>query len=267
MFILPILYVYYKIWFNFDINTLDKDIKKGTKIINEHSNITTIIKSGSGTAISTARLELYKHSYFMNLYKNAFENYTEKITEIEGYKSNKHLTEKANDDAQAAQAAQAAQETNEKEQIKGDLKDKNNVFKEKTDDISIARAERRDVENKLKDFDSKNDKKLKGLNRELYKNKFKIGDKKPAEAIENIKGDVSNLLDTKKDLRKELSELKSKENEARSAIKNIGADMKGNFISNLGKKLPDMQNPKKLGNIVNNNIGDKIGNMFDKVKI
>jgi hypothetical protein len=265
MFILPILYVYYKIWFNFDINTLDKDIKKGTKIINEHSNITTIIKSGSGTAISTARLELYKHSYFMNLYKNAFENYTEKITEIEGYKSNKHLTEKANDDARAAQAAQETNE--EKKQIMGDLKDKNNVFKEKTDDISIARAERRDVENQLKDFDSKNDKKLKGLNRELYKNKFKIGDKKPAEAIENIKGDVSNLLDTKKTLRKELSELKTKENEARSAIKNIGADMKGNFISNLGKKLPDMQNIKNLGNIVNNNIGDKIGNMFDKVKI
>jgi hypothetical protein len=44
----------------------------------------------------------------MNLYKNAFENYTEKITEIEGYKSNKHLTEKANDDAHAAQAAQEA---------------------------------------------------------------------------------------------------------------------------------------------------------------
>jgi hypothetical protein len=191
----------------------------------------------------------------MNLYKNAFENYTEKIEEIEGYKSNKHLT----DDAKAAKAAKAAQYKIKKEE----LKDKNDVFKEKTDDISIARADRRDVENKLKDFDINNDKKLKGLNRELYKNKFNIGDKKPAEAIENIKSDVGNLLDTKKDLRKELSDLKSKENEARSAIKNIGADMKSNFISNLGKKLPDMQNIKKLGNKVNNNISD----MFDKVKI
>jgi predicted nucleic acid-binding Zn-ribbon protein len=271
MFILPILYVYYKIWFNFDINTLDKDIKKGTKIINEHSNITTIIKSGSGTAISTARLELYKHSYFMNLYKNAFENYTEKITEIEDYKSNKHLTEKANDDANAAQAAQAAQETNEKEkeQIKGDLKDKNKVFKEKTDDISIARAERRDVENQLKDFDSKNDKKLKGLNRELFKNKFNIGYQKPADAIQNIKDNVGNLLDTKKDLRKELRELKTSENKAREAI-NTGVQNKINNVKDtLGKNIESIiPGVKKINKEGLMNMGkDYAKNMFDKVKI
>jgi len=265
MFILPILYVYYKIWFNFDINTLDKDIKKGTKIINEHSNITTIIKSGSGTAISTARLELYKHSYFMNLYKNAFENYTEKIEEIEDYKSNKHLTEEANDDAKAAQAAQAAQYKIKIEE----LKDKNDVFSLKTDDISIARAERRDVENKLKDFDINNDKKLKGLNRELYKNKFKIGDKKPAEAIENIKNDVGNLLDTKKDLRKELRELKTSENKAREAI-NTGVRNKINNVKDaLGKNIegiiPGVEKINKEGLM---NIGkDYAENMFDKVKI
>jgi hypothetical protein len=269
MFILPILYVYYKIWFNFDINTLDKDIKKGTKIINEHSNITTIIKSGSGTAISTARLELYKHSYFMNLYKNAFENYTEKITEIEDYKSNKHLTEKANDDANAAQAAQAAQETNEKEKIKGDLKDKNKVFKEKTDDISIARAERRDVENQLKDFDSKNDKKLKGLNRELFKNKFNIGYQKPADAIQNIKDNVGNLLDTKKDLRKELRELKTSENKAREAI-NTGVQNKINNVKDtLGKNIESIiPGVKKINKEGLMNMGkDYAKNMFDKVKI
>jgi hypothetical protein len=259
MFILPILYVYYKIWFNFDINTLDKDIKKGTKIINEHSNITTIIKSGSGTAISTARLELYKHSYFMNLYKNAFENYTEKITEIEGY--NKKLLPQ--------EQQQEPQEQQPKEELK--LKEKNKELEEKVNDSNIFREQIKSKKKELKDFNSKNDDKLRDLNKDIYKNMLKIGDKKPEDAITAIKDKKNKLLDNKEKVKKGLSELKSKENEARSAIKNIGADMKNNFISNLGNKLQDMEKIKKLGNIVNNNIGDKIGdkigNIIDKVKI
>jgi hypothetical protein len=254
MFILPILYVYYKIWFNFDINTLDKDIKKGTKIINEHSNITTIIKSGSGTAISTARLELYKHSYFMNLYKNAFENYAEKIIEIEGY--NKSLL---------------SQEQQPQEELKLKLKEKNKELTEKVNDSNIYREQIKSKKKELKDFNSNNDDTLRDFNKDIYKNMLKIGDKKPGDAIKDIKGKKNELLDKKEEIKKGLSELKSKENEARSAIKKIGADMKDNFISNLGKKLPDMQKIKKLGNIVNNNIGDKIGdkigNIIDKVKI
>ena len=103
---------------------------------------------------------------------------------------------------------------------------------------------------------------------------FKMGDKKTGDAITAINDKKNELLNKKEDIlnkkeeiKKGLSDLKLKENEARSAIKNIGTDMKDNFISNLGKKLPDMQNIKKLGNIVNNSIGDKIGNIVDKVKI
>jgi hypothetical protein len=274
MFILPILYVYYKIWFNFDINTLDKDIKKGTKIINEHSNITTIIKSGSGTAISTARLELYKHSYFMNLYKNAFENYAEKIEEIEGY--NKSLL------SQEQEPQQQEQEPKEELKLKLKLNEKNKELEEKVNDSNIFREQIKSKKKELKDFNSENDDKLRDLNKDIYKNMFKMGDKKTGDAITAIKDkkkdilDKKNeLLDKKEEIKKGLSDLKSKENEARSAIKNIGVDMKDNFISRLGKKLPDMQNIKKLGNIVNNNIGnkigdkigDKIGNIIDKVKI
>jgi hypothetical protein len=229
MFILPILYVYYKIWFNFDINTLDKDIKKGTKIINEHSNITTIIKSGSGTAISTARLVLYKHSYFMNLYKNAFENYTEKIEEIEGY--NKKLLPQE----------QQPKEQEPQEELK--LNEKNKELKEKVEDSNIYREQIKSKKKELKEINSKNDDTLRDLNKDIYKDMFKMGDKKTGDAITAIK-------DKKKEIKKGLSDLKSKENEARSAIKNIGADMKDNFISRLGNKLPDMQNIKKLGNII-----------------
>ena len=89
---MSVLYAYYKIWFNFDINTLHKDAKKDTKIISEHSNSSTIFKYSTGADISRKRLELYQHSYFMNLYENAYENYVEKIAEIEGYNASKNLT-------------------------------------------------------------------------------------------------------------------------------------------------------------------------------
>jgi hypothetical protein len=268
MFILPILYVYYKIWFNFDINTLDKDVKKGTKIINEHSNITTIIKSGSGTAISTARLELYKHSYFMNLYKNAFENYTEKITEIEGY--NKSLLPQEQQPQEQQPQEQQPNEQQPNEQLKLKLNEKNKELKEKVNDSNIFREQIKSKKKELKEFNSENDDRLRDLNKDIYKNMFKMGDKKTGDAIKAIK-DKKELLNKKEEIKKGLSELKSKENEARSAIKNIGADMKNNFISNLGNKLQDMEKIKKLGNIVNNNIGNKIGNkignIIDKVKI
>jgi chromosome segregation ATPase len=190
----------------------------------------------------------------MNLYKNAFENYAEKIEEIEGY--NKSLL---------------SQEQQPKEELKLKLKEKNKELEEKVNDSNIYREQIKSKKKELKDFNSENDDNLRDLNKDIYKNMFKMGDKKPEDAIKDIKGKKNELLNKKDEIKKGLSDLKSKENEARSAIKNIGADMKNNFISNLGNKLQDMEKIKKLGNIVNNNIGDKIGdkigNIIDKVKI
>jgi chromosome segregation ATPase len=197
----------------------------------------------------------------MNLYKNAFENYTEKITEIEGY--NKKLLPQEQQPQEELKL-----KLNEK---KEELNKKNKELEEKVNDSNIYREQIKSKKKDLKDFNSNNDDKLRELNKDIYKNMLKIGDKKTGDAITAIKGKKKELLDNKEKIKKGLSELKSKENEARSAIKNIGADMKNNFISNLGNKLQDMEKIKKLGNIVNNNIGDKIGdkigNIIDKVKI
>ena len=234
-----ILYAYYKIWFNFDINTLHKDAKKDAKIISEHSNSSTIfksgvLKSGVGAAISMARLELYQHSYFMNLYENAYENYVEKIAEIESYKANKHLLDSSTtNDSEAAEAAEAAK-------AEAELKNINKEFEEKVDNVNIAKSERRKVEKKLLDFDSENDRTLKDTNMELYKDKLaKRIDKSNLndEEINKIKTRRQDILDTKKDLRQQVSKLKTSENEARSAIKRplINTNIEGLMNSGVDK--------------------------------
>ena len=255
-----ILYAYYKIWFNFDINTLHKDAKKDAKIISEHSNSSTIFKSGVlkygvGAAISKARLDLYQHSYFMNLYENAYENYVEKIAEIESYKANKHLRDPSttNDsDAAAAEAAEAAEAAKAAEVAKAEaeLKNINKEFEEKVDNVNIAKSERRKVEKKLLDFDSENDRTLKDTNMELYKDKLaKRIDKSNLndEEINKIKKRQKDILDTKNDLRQQVSKLKTSENKARSAIK------------------PPLINTNIEG-LMNSGV-DKAKGMFDNIKI
>ena len=252
-----ILYAYYKIWFNFDINTLHKDAKKDAKIISEHSNSSTIfksgvLKSGVGAAISMARLDLYQHSYFMNLYENAYENYVEKIAEIESYKANKHLRDSSTTNDSEAAAAEAAEAAKAAEVAKAEteLKNKNKVFEEKVDNVNIAKSERRKVEKKLLDFDSENDRTLKDTNMELYKDKLaKRIDKSNLndEEINKIKKRQKDILDTKNDLRQQVSKLKTSENKARSAIK------------------PPLINTNIEG-LMNSGV-DKAKGMFDNIKI
>jgi membrane-associated HD superfamily phosphohydrolase len=250
-----ILYAYYKIWFNFDINTLHKDAKKDAKIISEHSNSSTIfksgvLKSGVGAAISMARLDLYQHSYFMNLYENAYENYVEKIAEIESYKANKHLRDSSTtNDSEAAAEAEAAEVA--KAKAEAELKNKNKEFEEKVDNVNIAKSERRKVEKKLLDFDSENDRTLKDTNMELYKDKLaKRIDKSNLndEEINKIKKRQKDILDTKKDLRQQVSKLKTSENEARRAIK------------------PPLINTNNIEGLMNSGV-DKAKGMFDNIKI
>lgn len=236
---MSILYAYYKIWFNFDINTLHKDAKKDAKIINEHSDSTTIFKSGAlkfgvGATISKARLELYKYSYFMNLYENAYENYVEKIAEIEKY--NKNLDDTDSDLSTRKEEEQA----NEKKK----LTNKKEEFGEKVDKANIARAERRDAERELSDFDRKNDKTLKDIN--LDRITGNLGDN---DIGNNKKIKRNEILEEKRELRKNIRELKTAEDSARNAIKG------------LQNKIPTMDK------INMNKSVDTVKNAFDNIKI
>ena len=90
IYVIILLYIYYKLWFNFDVDMLiiDKN-DKNVKIINEHKNINTIVKTDDiydAVEIVSQRLKLYKYKYFIDLYEKADTYYSTK----EKYLSNQN---------------------------------------------------------------------------------------------------------------------------------------------------------------------------------
>jgi len=260
--ILSIMYIYYKIWFDFDINTLDKDVKSKTNIINEHSNSTTILKTGvlktgTGTAISTARLELYKHSYFKNLYEGAYKNYKEKIEEILTYKINKNRLLPDDDNAGAGAGAKIAGTTEELETYKQGKKKKIEEKGKKIDDANIARYDRRAAEQKLRDFNIENDKDLRGYNKEILQNAF---NKEETGGIDEIINTKEDLLDRKSKLKKKIRELKTEEKTKRG-------DVNPFEITTLKGANDGIDSIKsKLGDGLNKSV-DLTSGIFDRIKM
>lgn len=267
------MYIYYKIWFDFDINTLDKDVKSKTNIINEHSNSTTILKtgvlkSGTGTAISTARLELYKHSYFKNLYEGAYKNYKEKIEEILTYKINKNRL--LPDDDNAGAGAKIAGTTEELETYKQGKEKKIEEKGKKIDDANIARYDRRAAEQELRDFNIKNDKDLRGYNKDLLKEE--AGGPGGIDEIINTRKD---LLDRKSNLKKKIRELKTEEKTKRgdvnpfenTALKGTkdGIDSIKSTLGDRFGKITGVKNINKEG-LVNKSV-DFTNGIFDRIKM
>ena len=79
IYVIILLYIYYKLWFSFDVDMLKID--KDVKIINEHKNINTIVKTDDiydAVEIVSQRLNLYKYKYFINLYDKADTYYSTK---------------------------------------------------------------------------------------------------------------------------------------------------------------------------------------------
>jgi hypothetical protein len=265
--ILSIMYIYYKIWFDFDINTLDKDVKSKTNIINEHSNSTTILKTGvlktgTGTAISTARLELYKHSYFKNLYEGAYKNYKEKIEEILTYKINKNrlLPDDDNAGAGAGSGAKIAGTTEELETYNQGKKKKIEEKGKKIDDANIARYDRRAAEQKLRDFNIENDKDLRGYNKDILQNTFNKEETGGPGGIDEIINTRKDLLDRKGNLKKKIRELKTEEKTKRG-------DVNPFEITTLKGANDGIDSIKsKLGNGLNKSV-DLTSGIFDRIKM
>ena len=265
--ILSIMYIYYKIWFDFDINTLDKAVKSKTNIINEHSNSTTILKTGvlktgTGTAISTARLELYKHSYFKNLYEGAYKNYKEKIEEILTYKINKNrlLPDDDNAGAGAGSGAKIAGTTEELETYKQGKKKKIEEKGKKIDDANIARYDRRAAEQKLRDFNIENDKDLRGYNKDILQNTFNKEETGGPGGIDEIINTRKDLLDRKGNLKKKIRELKTEEKTKRG-------DVNPFEITTLKGANDGIDSIKsKLGDGLNKSV-DYTSGIFDRIKM
>ena len=266
--ILSIMYIYYKIWFDFDINTLDKDVKSKTNIINEHSNSTTILKTGvlktgTGTAISTARLELYKHSYFKNLYEGAYKNYKEKIEEILTYKINKNRL--LPDDDNAGAGAKIAGTTEELETYKQGKKKKIEEKGKKIDDANIARYDRRAAEQELRDFNIENDKDLRGYNKDILETR----------GIDEIINTKEDLLNKKGNLKKKIRELKTEEKTKRGDVNpfeittlkgaNDGIDSIKSALGDRFGKITGVKNINKEG-LANKSV-DYTKGIFDRIKM
>ena len=284
--ILSIMYIYYKIWFDFDINTLDKDVKSKTNIINEHSNSTTILKTGvlktgTGTAISTARLELYKHSYFKNLYEGAYKNYKEKIDEILTYKINKNrlLPDDDNASASAGAGTKIAGTTEKLETYKEGKEKKIEEKGKKIDDANIARYDRRAAEQELRDFNIENDKDLRGYNKDIL-----LGPGGPG-GIDEIINTRKDLLDRKGNLKKKIRELKTEEKTKRGDVNpfepfepfeitktnptlksaNEGIDKIKSKLGDGFGKIPGVKAINKEG-LVNKSV-DLTSGIFDRIKM
>ena len=267
--ILSIMYIYYKIWFDFDINTLDKAVKSKTNIINEHSNSTTILKTGvlktgTGTAISTARLELYKHSYFKNLYEGAYKNYKEKIDEILTYKINKNrlLPDDDNASASAGAGTKIAGTTEKLETYKKGKDKKIEEKGKKIDDANIARYKRRAAEQKLRDFNIENDKDLRGYNRDILQNTFNKEETRGPGGINEIIKTKEDLLDRKSKLKKEIRELNTEEKTKRRDVNPF--DINNTKLKSANAGIDSIKS--KLGDGLNKSV-DYTSGIFDRIKM
>ena len=116
IYVIIMSYIFYKVWFNFDIDmilnietkTSTNDNTTSTASINpisEHRNINTILYSDSVDAadIASQRVNLYKYKYFINLYEGAYKFYTDKVSYLDDERKKNYIyknnpTEKDNSD-------------------------------------------------------------------------------------------------------------------------------------------------------------------------
>lgn len=153
IYVIILLYIYYKLWFNFDVDMLIID--KNVKLINEHKNINTIVKTDNiydAVEIVSQRLKLYTYKYFIDLYNNADTYYSTKEQYL--IKQNKQN----NENMKISQQLQDNEIKEKKEvvdsyitQIQESAKNKLNIFKEDVLDKKTAKINKEISEKKLKE--------------------------------------------------------------------------------------------------------------------
>ncbi len=159
IYVIILLYIYYKLWFNFDVDMLIID--KNVKLINEHKNINTIVKTDNiydAVEIVSQRLKLYTYKYFIDLYNNADTYYSTKEQYL--IKQNKQNNENM-------KISQQLQDN--------EIKEKDNeIIKKKADvDSHITQIEE-NAKNKLDRFkEDVLDKKTAKINKEISEKKLK----------------------------------------------------------------------------------------------
>lgn len=157
IYVIILLYIYYKLWFNFDVDMLIID--KNVKLINEHKNINTIVKTDNiydAVEIVSQRLKLYTYKYFIDLYNNADTYYsTKELYLIKQNNENMKISQQLQDN----EIIEKDKEIKEKKevvdsyitQIQESAKNKLNIFKEDVLDKKTAKINKEISEKKLKE--------------------------------------------------------------------------------------------------------------------
>lgn len=214
IYVIIMSYIYYKVWFNFDIEMI-LDIKPATstddiKPISEHRNINTILYSDSVDAadIASQRVNLYKYKYFINLYEGALKFYTSKVSYLDNerkknYKNN--TIEIDNEDYK--------RDIEGIEKYGNAIADKNieklEKFKKDIENEGLAKEAKRAAEEELQ----KTRDKLKELKIEKLKNTFSFNKEKKSiikEKLKNIEEEEKNrdqILKNNKEESKRLRKL------------------------------------------------------------
>ena len=210
IYVIIMSYIYYKVWFNFDIEmildikseTSTDDIKPTTstddiKPISEHRNINTILYSDSVDAadIASQRVNLYKYKYFINLYEGACKFYTSKVSYLDNERKKNNTKEIYNKDYQ--------RDIEGIEKYGNAIADKNieklEIFKKNIENEGLAKEAKRAAEEELQ----KTRDKLKELKIENLKNTFSFNNNNEKRSI--IKEKLKNI-EIEKDNRKKILE-------------------------------------------------------------
>lgn len=218
IYVIIMSYIFYKVWFNFDIDMILKietktstnSIKPISDPISEHRNINTILYSDSGDAVDIAlqRVNLYKYKYFINLYEGAYKFYTDKVSYLDDERKKNYIyknnpTEKDNSDYKRHK--DGIEEYGNKIADKNIEKFKKNIEKEEE-----AKKEKRDAEEELQ----KTRDKLKELKIEKLKNTFNKENKsfieKEIEMVKEKEKEDKQKLDKMKEETERLRKLLQK---------------------------------------------------------
>ena len=227
IYVIIMSYIFYKVWFNFDIDmilniepttstndntTSTNDNTTSTASINpisEHRNINTILYSDSVDAadIALQRVNLYKYKYFINLYEGAYKFYTDKVSYLDKERRNNYKINPKEIDNEKYIGHIIEIEENRKAIAQNNII-KLNEFEKNIEDEKTAKKEKRDAEEELQ----KTRDKLKELKIEKLKNTFN------KEKNSFIEKEIEMVKEKEKEDKQELDKIKEETERLRKLL-------------------------------------------------
>jgi hypothetical protein len=238
IYVIIMSYIFYKVWFNFDIDmilniepttstndnttstndnttstndntTSTNSIKPISDPISEHRNINTILYSDSVDAadIALQRVNLYKYKYFINLYEGAYKFYTDKVSDLDKERRNNYKINPKEIDNEKYIGHIIEIEENRKAIAQNNII-KLNEFEKNIEDEKTAKKEKRDAEEELQ----KTRDKLKELKIEKLKNTFNKENKS------FIEKEIEMVKEKEKEDKQELDKIKEETERLRKLL-------------------------------------------------